>query len=573
MERSYLDASFLFNEHFNRLVIFLREGYRQTGKDWRGKWRQAALWLLAIIWIICLLVSFGILAALPASEVYNTESACQPDGSFTLDPSAYRYWSKSGFFQITLGFGNLTFTQAKAIDIIWDVVFGRGGQGLLALISWRVFANYVTTSMEVMPVTFGTYRTVFLQNESLLVGIPRMVRDFTRRHRLHSKIAMVFMIMTMAFVLAFPTFGSAMTGYSGNVGAYVADTDSQLIPFQDFRFALYVIHDGWRIGIEGLEGEYIVSSPSDVAPVLGNGLRDWNGEGLCYYYPDSNEACQVVRNVTDYVKQYGFSSSINESSTILNKTIPGPALNISSFYLPYDLRDNSDDAANYSRITWAHSNSTYSADYIREHGSCQPLLDYRWGFSYVQLFFMVVFLIIWSVGIYILWLRSHIIMKRRGRQAVAGEVKAVFELADAMQMQLEEHGIEEGFKISTLSESRLRRRITKDLRGGTISYKTSLLENGKNGEGDSGWGFKVWLKKEKWWLTGLLVSILVLLAAALTSPIRTSMVTYGLPLEVLISMYIGSTDRSRLIIFLWSFITLSVVPQIIFSILVRDMDT
>lgn len=133
MEGSYYDVSLLFKEQFPRFVVFLKERfsrfvvllrkhYLQAGKDWRARWRQGALWLLAITWIVILLLSFFFLSALPAIHIYNTRSACQPDGSFTPDPSAYRYWSTSGFFQITLGFGNLNFTQAKAIDISWDVV-------------------------------------------------------------------------------------------------------------------------------------------------------------------------------------------------------------------------------------------------------------------------------------------------------------------------------------------------------------------------------------------------------------------------------------------------------------------
>jgi hypothetical protein len=47
--------------------------------------------------------------------------ACRPDGSFSLVPD-YRYWQVSGFFQITLSFGFLTFTPVKVIDIVWDVV-------------------------------------------------------------------------------------------------------------------------------------------------------------------------------------------------------------------------------------------------------------------------------------------------------------------------------------------------------------------------------------------------------------------------------------------------------------------
>jgi len=31
-------------------------------------------------------------------------------------------WSSSGFFQVTLAAGHLTFAGAKAVDVIWDVV-------------------------------------------------------------------------------------------------------------------------------------------------------------------------------------------------------------------------------------------------------------------------------------------------------------------------------------------------------------------------------------------------------------------------------------------------------------------
>ncbi|KAJ4375005.1 hypothetical protein N0V83_002084 [Neocucurbitaria cava] len=361
-----------------------------------------------------------------------------------------------------------------------------------------------------------------------------------------------------------------MTGYSGNVKAFVADANSQLIPFEDFGFALYNIHNGWEIN---RGGEYIVAGPNLYGdPVLNGG--DWDSATYCeyFYFRKQDDYCQVQTNITAYTTQYGFSSSANTSSTFMNITIPGPVLNISYFYIPSRLRTDNDDGnmADKSRMTWVHSNVTYPIDYIKTHGSCQPLLDYRWGFSYIQLFFMVIFLFIWSIGIYTLWLRSHIIMKKRDRQDVAGETKAVFELADAMRLQLEEHGVEEGFKISTLPESRLRRRIAKDLRGGTISYKTSLLQSGKDGEGDSGWGFKAWVKREKYWLAAFFVAIAVMLGGVLSSTVYTATVTYGLPLEIIFTMYLGKMDNSRVVIFLWSFIILSVFPQIVVSIVLAS---
>ena len=61
--------------------------------------------------------------------------------------------------------------------------------------------------------------------------------------------AMVFMVITMAFTLCFPTFASAMTGYTSIVKAYVPDHQhGNWIRFDRFVQVLYVIHDGDRIG-------------------------------------------------------------------------------------------------------------------------------------------------------------------------------------------------------------------------------------------------------------------------------------------------------------------------------------
>ncbi len=49
-------------------------------------------------------------------------TACQPGGSFSPYGDDYNWWSKDGFFEITYGFGSLSFTEAKIIDVAWDLV-------------------------------------------------------------------------------------------------------------------------------------------------------------------------------------------------------------------------------------------------------------------------------------------------------------------------------------------------------------------------------------------------------------------------------------------------------------------
>lgn len=125
---------------------------------------------------------------------------------------------------------------------------GRGGQALVAYISWVVFARYVTSSMHAGPVTFNTFRTFFLQRDiSTALGTTHLTYDFFFRQSLQSRAAMVFMVTTMAFTIAFPTFAGAMTGYSANVQAYIEDRSGNYVPFSNFRILYYTIHDGDRI--------------------------------------------------------------------------------------------------------------------------------------------------------------------------------------------------------------------------------------------------------------------------------------------------------------------------------------
>jgi hypothetical protein len=74
-----------------------------------------------------------------------------------------------------------------------------------------------------------------------------MIRDFSARLSLHSRVAMTFIVSTMIFVWSFPTLGSAMTGYRANLQAFINGTDGNLVPFNSFRKVYYIVHDGKRI--------------------------------------------------------------------------------------------------------------------------------------------------------------------------------------------------------------------------------------------------------------------------------------------------------------------------------------
>lgn len=101
-------------------VRVLNNAYQDLKSDLKNtRWRRGFGWFGAVIWFFGLLTSVILISLMTLS---STDTACQPDGSFRLHPETYSMWSSSGFFQITLGGGKLTFAQAKVIDIVWDIV-------------------------------------------------------------------------------------------------------------------------------------------------------------------------------------------------------------------------------------------------------------------------------------------------------------------------------------------------------------------------------------------------------------------------------------------------------------------
>lgn len=71
------------------------------------------IWALVVV-LVCIFI--------PGPSLYDDNSGnhCAPDGSFTMEPS--NPLAIAWFFQVSLGFGSLSFTAVKAIDVVWDVV-------------------------------------------------------------------------------------------------------------------------------------------------------------------------------------------------------------------------------------------------------------------------------------------------------------------------------------------------------------------------------------------------------------------------------------------------------------------
>lgn len=428
-------------------------------------WLGFSVWALGLI-ILCIIFPLVIThtMSLESSEYWNY---CAPDGSFSLEPT--NAWSPDWTFQIVLAFGSLSFTQAKVVDIVWDIGVGRLGQSLLAYFSWKAFSVYVRASMETTPVTYRTFWTSFMQNHASLRSIFHLMRDFASRRGLRSKLAMAFMIITMVFVMVFPTLASAMTGYTANNEAVIKFGNGTQTPFGNFLQLAAIIHDGGRVN---LTAEYMVFKGSQ---------------------PNQNKACGSYNCIEKYISQYGIlndTDSIWQGGDNSDGAIPlqSPTLNLTYW---------DGKGSNTTLFYLPRNGDRYSLDYLQENAVCQPVMansqqTYQWGFSVIQLETTLVLLTIWTFGIWIMWLHAHHELLNRGKYEVPQEFKAAMYLADSIRADLKEIDQEADF----LTNKELGRNADEHLKGGKVEIQALALDKGISCRRSS-WR---WVKTNKLWL-------------------------------------------------------------------------
>jgi hypothetical protein len=160
---------------------------------------------------------------------------------------------------INVAFGSYSFGIAKFIDVIWDVVVGRGGQFVLAFIAYRVHSGCLVRDLETRPVSYRLFSALSMDSGTL--HSLWVVLTESRRYKISSLIRLVSIAYSIAYVLSFPTLMGAMTGYTTKWTPYVAQDDGSMVKLASYDRVKYIIVDGSRIG---LENDTIVLAAEDL---------------------------------------------------------------------------------------------------------------------------------------------------------------------------------------------------------------------------------------------------------------------------------------------------------------------
>ena len=204
---------------------------RHAKARWRlghGRIREYWRYLPLLVLVLITAALPGVIARNIGKLALRGVDDCTPGGQFVgtaglgrgvgtlIDPFAPTH-----LLTITLRLGSFDFFVSKSIDVVWDVVVGRGGQAILFYTAYRVFAKVLCCTMEKHAMSHRLYSSLAFEG----VTFPttwRLILD--RQHWAagwRARLTILGMILSSIYIISFPTLVSAMTGYATEYEAFI----------------------------------------------------------------------------------------------------------------------------------------------------------------------------------------------------------------------------------------------------------------------------------------------------------------------------------------------------------------
>jgi hypothetical protein len=126
--------------------------------------RDAGIILITLASTVGVLMVAWLIYGMPKPDASVT-TAC---ADLSLAHYASHDYSVSEALNVNVAFGNFSFTLAKFIDLVWDVIISRGGQLLLGWITYQIYTAIMLWIMETEQVPYEFFKTVSFSSAKIL---------------------------------------------------------------------------------------------------------------------------------------------------------------------------------------------------------------------------------------------------------------------------------------------------------------------------------------------------------------------------------------------------------------------
>lgn len=387
----------------NKVSSISQQGFVPMMKKVRPTKKQIMAFSLLLSLAVAPFASvFGIYDSMASSPFSSKDMSCGPWGITQNSNSTVS--GIQGLFVVDFTFGSMPFPLAKLIDIIWDLVVGRGVQMLAWWVSYVVFTDALFRAIERHPAPYRSFTNISLEGPSL-ASIGTLIADL-RKHRSKRTVWLfVFMVISSLYVLSLPTLLSAMTGYVGSSVPYVSLKGSQqMVSVNDFVYS-NIILDGSQLGLQNGSCVHI-----DI-------INSW--DNFCFPRRDTCNCSAPDGQKMSYYQFIQDYPTLSEDQCIFNYTN-----NTQMFYNAFEAKNESCSAnftiaidnkvytLSYLNATkgYCYNNTGYPYAYVQENSICMPDTNhptYEWGFSTMLSAVVVILQFIWGLAMYAVWLDAQ----------------------------------------------------------------------------------------------------------------------------------------------------------------------
>ncbi|KAL8686548.1 MAG: hypothetical protein Q9218_007026, partial [Villophora microphyllina] len=352
-------------------------------------------------------------------------------------------------FQINLrGAAHLTFAEAKFVDLIFDLVVGQGGRLLLGAISYIVFMDALVRSMEITPVSFKLYTSLVFAPSSLITTWRSTKAIFTTKGW-KAKMYLIWCALAMSYVLAFPTLIESATGYVQPSSAGFNINNTVIRADSDDLLNCFHITGGLLLGLD----QNITNAPGPPAHEFDGTTYNSDSSERGYILSTINRTNLYYQLLTYVPNEYIYNVTNSTTSPMaafslgeLNRS--DIALDSEGYPIDYNYTTNitingqkhffqNMDANDVWGSAYCYGNQTFASSDLRQSPFCFSKTYFVWGFSSIVLYIILGLQIIWTFGMYCVWLDANIASElvKSGR-TVRGHFRAAADLAEALNETL-----------------------------------------------------------------------------------------------------------------------------------------
>jgi len=211
----------------------------------------------------------------------------------------------------------LSFTQAKTIDLVWDIVVGHGGRFLHGWIIYHVACKTITWILEYSAMPYWVLLDTLFRPESLSSLRSLVVSSFTGEQRRTATLKTLLLAFSGGHVLFFGTLWSAATGYkTPSLDFFTMPDKSWVVKTNDSLRMCWSL-DLERFGDLGSLGDLKETGGVILGPKFGSvfasfkDLDSRSGDGMWTAY-SSRDDSDAFRNVYAYARsKYTLSMFLN----------------------------------------------------------------------------------------------------------------------------------------------------------------------------------------------------------------------------------------------------------------------